>query len=226
MLTLRDRAADRRDARFDGRDTRRGAGDVLLLADAGIAPDLREAQRLALVDETPLGHRELLLEAAQLEVVARHLRGHAHAHVIGLGLEALGVGRSRPHLRADAAEHVDLPERIEAGAIRRDGTGSFRKAWNRLIPSIDARAGYGRWKAIERDVIEERARLIDPGNGHPHIVICRQCLADELVEHWILELLPPARIERLLDDQRRVHVAQRRRRHIGRDVRSAHAARR
>ena len=176
MLTLRDRTADGRDAGFDRRNARRRARDVLFLTDAGIAPDLCEAQRLALVDQAPIGDRELLLKAAQLEVVARHLRRDAHAHIVDVGLEALGVRRSRPHLRADAAEHVDLPEGIEAGAIRRDGTGSFRKTRNRLIPSIDARAGHGRRKAIERDIVEERARLIDPGNGHPHIVIGCQCL--------------------------------------------------
>ena len=104
MLTLRDRTSDGRDAGFDRRHARRRTRNVLLLTDAGIAPDLREAQRLALVDQAPLGHRELLLEAAQLEVVARHFRRHAHAHIVDVGLEALGVAaaartceRTRPN---------------------------------------------------------------------------------------------------------------------------------
>ena len=196
-----------------------GARDVLLLADARIAAHLREAQRLPLVGQAALGDRQLLLKPAHLEVVARHFRRHADPHVVDVGLEALGGRRGRANLRPDAAEDVDLPERIEAGAIRRDGTGSFREARNRLIPSIDARAGYGRRKSIERDVVEERARLIDPRDGHPHIVIGGQRPADQVVEHRILELLPPPRIERLLHDQRGVGVAKRGGCDRGRDVR-------
>src|SRR6185503_4563390 len=97
------------------------------------------------------------------------------------------------------------------------GTGSFRKTRNRLIPSIDARAGYGRREAIERDIVEERARLIDPGNSHSDIVIGGQCSPDQLVEHRILELLPPAWVERLFHRQRRVDVALHRWCNVGSD---------
>ena len=42
----------------------------------------RQAQRLPLVGETALRDRELLLQSAQLEVVACDLGGHAHSNVI------------------------------------------------------------------------------------------------------------------------------------------------
>ena len=72
-----------------------GAGDVLLFAEPGIATHLGQPQRLSLVRQAALSDRELLLQAAQLEVVARHLRRNAHPHVVDIGLEAVGVGRGR-----------------------------------------------------------------------------------------------------------------------------------
>ncbi len=90
MLALRDGTPDRRNARLDRRDARRRTRHVLLLTDAGITPHLREAQRLPLVGQAALGHRELLLKTAHLEVVARHFRRHAHPDVVDIGLEALG----------------------------------------------------------------------------------------------------------------------------------------
>ena len=98
-------AAHRRQPGVDGRHPRGGAGHVLLLAEAGVAPHLGEPQRLALVGQAALEHRQLLLQAAQLEVVARHLGRHDHAHVLERRVEALGVGlcgadrRSRPGRR-------------------------------------------------------------------------------------------------------------------------------
>ena len=82
--------------RLDRRHSGGGAGHILLLADARIPPHPRQPQRLLLIDQAPLGHSQLLLQSAQLEIVAGHLRGHAHAHVVEVRLEASAVAR-RPH---------------------------------------------------------------------------------------------------------------------------------
>ena len=81
---------------------------------------VRQPQRLLLIDQAPLGDGLLLLKPAQLEVVARHLRDHAHAHIVEVRLEAVGVGGGRLHGRAHAAEEVELPERVEAKPIGAD----------------------------------------------------------------------------------------------------------
>ena len=96
---------------------RPGTGDILLFAKAGVAPDFRETQRLPLVHQAAVGDRKLLLQATQLEVVARHFRRHADTHVVNVSCEAVGGRRRRAHLRSDAPEDIDFPERIEAEAV-------------------------------------------------------------------------------------------------------------
>ena len=70
---------------------------------------------------------ELLLQAAQLEVVARDFRDDAHAHIVERRFEAFGRRRRGANLRANAAEEVQLPERVEASAIGRERGGSSEK---------------------------------------------------------------------------------------------------
>src|SRR4030095_7175357 len=92
-------------------------GDILLLAKTGIAANLSETQGFPLVQQAAVRHRELLLEATQLEIVARHFRRDADAHVIDIRREAVGGRSGRAHLGSNAAEYIDLPERVEAETV-------------------------------------------------------------------------------------------------------------
>ena len=197
MLALRDRASDRRDARFDRGDTGSRARDVLFLANARVSPDLREPQGLLLVRQASRGHRELLLQPAHLEVVARHFSRHTHPHIVGVSLEAFGVGRCGADLGANAPKQIAFPERIEADLIGRHLSRLVREPRYGLVASIDARAGDGDRKAVERDVIEHGARLLHARDRHAHVVIGGKRSRHQLVEDRVLELLPPAPIERL-----------------------------
>ena len=82
MFALSDCRSDRRKAGFDCRNTRRGARDVELFPHSRVASELCETKRLALIGETPLGNGQLLLQTAQLEIVACDLGGDDHTNVI------------------------------------------------------------------------------------------------------------------------------------------------
>ena len=90
MLALGERASDWRNARLDAGDASPGAGDILLFAKPGITTYLGQPQRLSLVHQAPLSDRELLLQATQLEVVARHFRRNADPHIVDISFEAVG----------------------------------------------------------------------------------------------------------------------------------------
>ena len=149
-----------------------------------------------------------MLQPAQLEVVPGHFRHEAHTHVVQRRLEALRVGRGRMDLRADAAEKIELPERVEAGAIDRDDARLFGEAREGLPPAIDAGADAHFGKPIAIDFVEERARLIDARHGHADVMVVLQGPRHQSVEHRILELSPPARIEGLLGDERRIGIRE------------------
>ena len=111
MFSLGEGGAKQRQTRFDGGDAGTGAGDVLLLADARITAHLAETQRLPCIGQAALRHGELLLQTAQLEVVARGLRRDAHTHVVDRGVnipEGLVVGE-------DAAFDSQWFRRTEGG---------------------------------------------------------------------------------------------------------------
>src|SRR5262245_34056017 len=217
MFPLRDRAPNRRNARLDARDARAGARHVLFLAETRIAANLGETKRLALIRQAALRYRQLLLQSAQLEIVARDLRRDADPHVVDVGFETVSRSRGRPNLRPDAAEDVDLPERVEAEAIRRHPDGFAGEARNLFVAVVNRGTSCDHWIPIVPDVCEDRARLIEPSDGDSHVVIGLQRPTDELVENGVFELLPPARIEGLLRD-RRVQVVQDDWRHRWRDV--------
>jgi hypothetical protein len=97
MLALGERGPEGWHDRLHCRHAGAGAGDVLFFADARVAAHLREAKRLARVDEAALRDGELLLDAAQLEVIARRLRRDAHPDIVERRVEAVRVRGSGPY---------------------------------------------------------------------------------------------------------------------------------
>ncbi len=204
MLAAGHRRSNRRQARFDRRHACGRAGDIELLADSCIAPDSGEAQRLALVAETLLRHGELLLQSAELEVISRHFGGHDHAHIFQRGIEALGIRRRSAHRRTDAAEYIQLPERIEASAIGRDLARLVGEAWDHLFAFVEGGICSDDRITIERHIAERRARLIEPRDGDADVMVRLQRVVLEALQHWIVEVMPPVRVVSLLREQRRV----------------------
>src|SRR4030095_6679623 len=108
----------------------------------------------------------------------------------------------RANLVANAPEYVELPERVEPGAIRGDRARLVGEARNRFAPAIRNRADRGGGIPIELEIIEDGPGLIEPRHGDAHVVVRREGARHQPIEHRVLELSPPPRIERLPDDER------------------------
>src|SRR5205823_14404769 len=111
-----------------------------------------EARGLALIVDIALCDGEFGLRAAQLEVGARHLRGHRHLGIAQACLRALEFRMPRLDAAAHATEEVELPERIEAGVVEvslpEGAGGTFQR--RQPLPAVAAGGG-------------DRGREIEPG---------------------------------------------------------------
>ena len=63
------------------------------------------------------GDGQPLLEAADLDVIARHFREHTHEHVAAVFFHGGELRVRRFERAALAAEHVDLPSRVEMRVV-------------------------------------------------------------------------------------------------------------
>ncbi len=171
------------------------AGHVELARATGLEPRVGDAQRLALVHEAGLGDAQALLQAAQFQVVARHLGRHggvrgvqaslARAHLSGGGLAGA------PH----ATEQVELPAGDEAGveavagALAARGTGLLRLRRHRALrAALDghARARGGVGLALQRPrLLQARLRKANVGVGGERTL-------DQRVQRWVVEAAPEA----------------------------------
>ncbi len=227
MLPSGKRDTERRKLGLDGGDSRRRAGDVLLLADTRVTTKRRQPKRFALVDEAPIDDREPLLQPAKLEVVPRDVRCDADAHRLQIGVEALGVGRCGRHGRTDPSEDIQLPRRVERRAIRVDLDRLVHEAGDLLVAHVHVGADRDLRILVALLLVEDRPRLVHSRNRNPHVVVGRQRCVLELHEHGIVQLPPPARIVRLIGERRRIpsregrRVNRRGRRRRVRDARGA-----
>ena len=65
-------------------------------------------------------HREPILGATQLEIVARHLGQQAHDHIPAIGLGGPDVGRAGLDGAPHPPEEIQLPARIESDVVQFD----------------------------------------------------------------------------------------------------------
>ncbi|MFO0982015.1 MAG: hypothetical protein U1E76_09780 [Planctomycetota bacterium] len=93
----------------------RGLQDVELARDPCGKACAGEVDGRLLGDHVRARDLDLVPVAAQLEVAARHLREHRDEHVAPRFLGRLDVRDRGLDLAPHAAEHVDLPARVEAG---------------------------------------------------------------------------------------------------------------
>ena len=76
-----------------------------------------QSERLALVVGVARGDRELMLSAAQLEVVARDLGQQAHQDIVQGSLSGITLRGAGFDGAAHTAEEIELPEGIEPGVV-------------------------------------------------------------------------------------------------------------
>src|SRR5207248_9569543 len=100
----RDLSLERPDRRERGGKLRSRAGGVELGAAPGLESRFCELQGLALVVDVAPRDGKLRLRAPELEVGARHLRGHRHLRIAQGGFRALDFGALR--LDARSEEHT------------------------------------------------------------------------------------------------------------------------
>src|SRR5439155_18160341 len=76
-----------------------------------------EAQGLALAARVFLRNAQLLLQAAQLEVVARDLGDDGHLHCLQIARRGVSLGTLRVDAVAYASEQIQFPRQMRADVI-------------------------------------------------------------------------------------------------------------
>jgi hypothetical protein len=186
-----DRRFERRDRAAGRGQLRLGARRIELGAAAGVEPRLGEVESRSLVRDVTARDVELLLLAAQLEVRARDFGGHGDERVAPFGFDGAELRIGGLEAAANAAEEIELPDRIEAGVVElglarcaglRGGSGGA------LLCITAARVD-------RRQEIEGRVAAQGAGRAHARlrdaqVVIGRECLRHEILERRVMERLP------------------------------------
>jgi hypothetical protein len=148
-----------------------GTRNILFFTHAGIAAQLREPQRFALVRKTALGHCEAPLRAPKLEVIASKLSDHADLHIVKVRLERLVLGPSCRDSMANSSEQVRFPESIEPGAKGIDSASLVPEAGNLFLAVLVGGCDGHRRKTIQLSFIEDSARFAEPGTCDSNAVV-------------------------------------------------------
>ena len=175
---------------------------IELRADALPGAGAQDAHALApRVDRSP-ADRELLVDLEQRDVARRHVAHERQQHraprlLGGQDVRARGFRRAR-----EPTPQIHLERQVERGAedlALQEAAGhvGHREGWERdrgqaLVHVAGPGVELGKARGIRRD--EARAGLLDPGRRDAHVVARRDRLADELDEHGVLEVLPPAQV--------------------------------
>ena len=180
-----------RDVGLDRLQPGAAALHVQLAAGTQFPARLRELLGVAQVAQGLPRHVELLLHPAQLEVVARHLGGHGDLGIGQAGLFGFQVGTCGLRGATLAAEQVQLPAGIEAQAVALAGRALAAVGQVRLAAAVVVAAGGGVRGLVEAVLDEHRARLRHPRQGDAQVVVGRQRLRHQSLQHRVAELRPP-----------------------------------
>ena len=190
--------------RVEGGDLCRGriglrlrARDVLLGSHAGRGSRARELLGVALQRQVRARERDLPLQAAQLDVLARDLSAQRHQRVAATFDGGIDVVIRRADDGIAAAEEVDLPARVEADLVEIGRVAAEERARLRVLARAAARvsgAGFElRVVAAGRD-IAQRSRLEHACARDLEVEVGVGGALDQLVELCVVERAPPARI--------------------------------
>ena len=107
-------ASRRRDGSQGGLPLRLGARGVELIAPARLQASARQLQRIELVVGIALGERQLILQSAQDEIVARHFGDDADARILQRRPARADIGARRLDVAPHAAEQIEFPQAVES----------------------------------------------------------------------------------------------------------------
>src|SRR5207253_6175747 len=145
--------------------------------------------------ERLLRNRELLVETAQLDVVAGNRSDQRENHAIACVVAHQHVRQRRLAQTPDAPPEIDHPAHAKQGLIARLW---IRKVWNEcletgigyLLPLALAAVTDLRKQCGAR-LCEQSRRLQDIRSGDLDVAVVRERFGNQRVEHRIVVLLPP-----------------------------------
>lgn len=184
-----------RNRRFAAQQVGLGVLHVLRQAAAQLQAAAGQLQGVAPTAHLGARHVQPALVALDLEVGAGGVGGDAQAYQPEVGVGRFGAGQGGVGKSAEAAEQVDFPLRVEAGAV------ALRQAPARLAVVVqllfDAAAVAGLAgdlrQLVEPAVVEQRAGAAQVGAGLADVVVARQRLVDQAHQLRIVEETPPGR---------------------------------
>lgn len=209
MAVLRFGGFQQRNIRFDRLQPRQAALHIQLAAGAQVPARLREFLGVAQIGQGALGDVELLLGAAQLEVIARHFRGDGDLHVLQVGLLCIQIGACGFRRATLATEQVQFPGRIqtERGLLGKEALVAGDHLL--LLAAIEAALCGDVRGLVETALHKHRACLLHPRHRNAQVVVGEQRIAHQLFQHRVVELRPPVADRRFGAEGRVLRALQR-----------------
>jgi hypothetical protein len=190
----RDGRLERRDLRASARELRLCPRGVELGSPAGIEPHLGEVERGALVRDVATRDIELLLLAAQLEVGASDFGGHDHLRIAQARFGGAHLGARRFRSAAEAAEEIELPERIEARIVELlISRNAGHRLHGRQAPIGVAGTGGDRRREVETSLATQRAHFGHACESDAQVVVRGRRIVHEALQRLVLEQRPELR---------------------------------
>ncbi|MNN13016.1 hypothetical protein D3C81_1260320 [compost metagenome] len=177
------------------RQPRIGTDDIEVIADPGIAQGFGDAARVLLGLEVGQGDLLAQLRTAQLAIGIDQFGDQADLQLLQVGLGHVLLGLAGFQLALDAAEQVQLPGHVQAQVVAFAVDPIVGLSRNLPLAQVAADTAGHRRQGIVADVVANRPRRLEPGEGHAQFAVALQRLADQLVEYRIVELLPPDAFE-------------------------------
>ncbi|MNZ79700.1 hypothetical protein D3C78_983110 [compost metagenome] len=177
------------------RQPRIGTDDIEVIADPGIAQGFGDAARVLLGLEVGQGDLLAQLRTAQLAIGIDQFGDQADLQLLQVGLGHVLLGLAGFQLALDAAEQVQLPGHVQAQVVAFAVDPIVGLSRNLPLAQVAAdTAGHGR-QGIVADVVANCPGCLEAGKGHTQLAVALQRLADQLVEYWVIKLLPPGAFE-------------------------------
>ena len=179
-----------RNTRARSLQLRLGARQVEVGAAAMRQPQLYQTQRVLLIGSIGLGQLQALLPATQVGVAGRDLGRNGDLQRSQIGGTGAQVGAAGLDAAAHATEQVQLPARVDAGAVAAlAARPAHGLAFAASLLQRLARQGE-RGELIKTAFAQQGLGRIQPRQCTAQILIGPQGLLDQLRELHILELAP------------------------------------